>query len=166
MLVCGIDLAGKEKNNTGLAFLGEFSQVRIVHSDEEIIREVLEKKPALVCIDAPLSLPRDGKMRPADRELKRYGALPPLMGGMRSLTERGIKLKRKLRELGFKVIEVFPRASQKILGIKDEEDLKRFGIRISSLSKDEFDAILAALTGIFYLKGKARLVEGEIVVPI
>ncbi len=165
MIVCGVDLAGKEKNPTGLAFLGDLFEVKLVYTDQEIVQEIGEKRPDLVCIDSPLSWPKSGIMRESDRKLKRYGALPPLMGGMKSLTERGIRISRELRGLGFQVIEVFPRATQKILGIQGEEDLARFGISVSGLTKDEFDAILAALTGILHLEGKTEIIEGEIVVP-
>jgi predicted nuclease with RNAse H fold len=75
------------------------------------------------------------------------------------LVERGIKLASKLRELGYKCIEVFPRATEKILGLKKER----------RVNKDKYDALLCALTGKYYLNGKYEAVgdeEGQIVIPL
>ena len=55
--VMGIDLAGLEKNITGICVLvlNHEPILYSVHRDEEIIRKVEEEKPAVVAIDAPLS---------------------------------------------------------------------------------------------------------------
>jgi dephospho-CoA kinase len=92
---------------------------------------------------------------------------------MQRLTERGIRLAARLRELGFPVIESYPGAAQDILGIPrkgaGEEWLKlglsEFGIRGEYVTKrvrhDELDAITSALVGSFFLTGKYEALSGE-----
>ncbi len=74
------------------------------------------------------------------------------------LTKRAIKLASVFRRLGFKVIEVFPRATERVLGLKKEK----------RVNKDKYDALLCALTGKYYLLGKYELIGDEkegIVIP-
>ena len=106
--IVGIDLAGVEKRPTGFCFLeGMKVKTSLLFTDEEIIEEVKKAKPSIVAIDAPLSLPKGRKsieertdihLRECDRELLRRGIkfFPITLGPMRKLTERGIKLKKKL----------------------------------------------------------------------
>jgi predicted nuclease with RNAse H fold len=94
------------------------------------------------------------------------------------LTERGIKI-RKILEKKYKVIEVYPGATQNILKIPRKQKglkkllngLKKLGIKIErkKLNGDELDAITAAYTGYLFLKGKTTEIgdkkEGIIVLP-
>lgn len=177
MSVIGIDPAGMPKNDTGIAIF-ENKNVRtcLVHEDDEIVEVVEKERPELVAIDAPFSKPKQGSFREADLALRKYGTLPLNMRGMVSLTERGIKLKEKLG--GFGLIEVFPKATALILGYYDEDgrrmqkNMLAFGITGEPekrlLSKDEIDAISAAITGYLHLQGKTKEVgdeEGRIVIP-
>jgi predicted nuclease with RNAse H fold len=129
-----------------------------------------------VAIDAPLSKPGQGSFRKADLLLREYGTLPLNMRGMVALTERGIKLKEKIRN--FRLIEVFPRATAILLGYYDADEkvmqkkMLEFGLTGDPerrlLTKDEIDAVSAAITGYLHLQGKTREVgdeEGKIVVP-
>lgn len=174
----GIDLAGKETKPSGFAILAgrEFS-TGLVHTDAGIIELCTRERPSVVAIDAPLSLPVRGSLRAADRSLIERGlrVFPPTFAGMRSLTERGIRLARKLRERGFEVIEIHPRTSGVILfGEPDRElwveNLRKRGWRIGSgLSVHEIDAVMAALTGYLYIRRETEAVgeeaEGTITVP-
>ena len=176
MKIIGIDLAGLEKNETGFCvFEDKRVSVKTLKTDEEIIKEVEKECPDLVCIDAPLTLPNQNQ-RQVDLELKQYGALPPLMGGMRYLTMRGNKLRENL--VGYRVIEVLNRATAKILGLDYPDPAERQKAMIAmsitgdiekrSLTKDEVDSIMAAITGYLYLEGKAKEIgdkEGVIIVP-
>lgn len=139
----------------------ERAECYLLHTDEEILREVKKASPRLICIDAPLSLPPEGKWyRDCDLQARRLGfrVLSPRLPGMLMLTKRAIKLASVFRRLGFKVIEVFPRATERVLGLKKEK----------RVNKDKYDALLCALTGKYYLLGKYELIGDEkegIVIP-
>lgn len=181
--VIGIDLAGTENRETGWALLyGCKVEILTFHSDDEILRKTLESNPLLVAIDAPLTLPKDGKMRLADREMKKlgYSVLPPLFPGMKDLTLRGIRLASKMRENGIRVIEVHPTSSRKALGLPVIKDVKQIRLALLKLGlrgdieKDkvtihELDAVIAALTAKLHLDGKTIKVgserEGYIIIP-
>ena len=156
MISVGIDLAGLEKNKTGFCILrNRTAETFIVHTDDEIVENVKKIKPDVVGVDAPLIYPP--KIRKCDRLLKKYGAMPPTMKGMAVLSKRGFFLAKRLKD--FNVIEVFPTGSAKILGIysRDIEVMKNgllnFGLvfKNSISTKDEVDALLAALTGLLHL---------------
>jgi predicted nuclease with RNAse H fold len=175
MKIIGIDLAGFEKNDTGLCiFEDKKVRVKIVKTDAEILGEIEKEKPDLICIDGPITLPIQ-LQRKCDLELKQYGALPPLLGGMRYLTMRGNRLRERLE--GYRVIEVLNRVTVKMLGFdypdpaERQKALKNMSITGDidrQLTKDEVDSITAAITGYLYLEGKAKEVgdeEGVIIVP-
>ncbi len=119
--------------------------------------------------------------RPCDRELLARGIpfFPITLGPMRSLTTRGIKLKRRLSRLGHRVIEMFPGAAQDVWRIPRKQDglgklkkgLVRLGLRglNGEINGDELDAVTGALVGKYYLEGKAEVLgnfkEGAIVIP-
>jgi len=192
MIVIGIDLAGSEKRNTGICTLNENLETKcfVVHKDEEILDLIEKFKPDLIAIDAPLSLPKGRKsldrrekihFRECDKKLFELGIkfFPITLGPMRMLTKRGIKLRKILEKNGYKVIEVYPGATQDILKIarknvsleKLREGLEKLGIKIEKreLTHDELDAITAAFTGYLHLKGMSLSLgnekEGVIIVP-
>ena len=191
MKILGIDLAASEKRKTGICLLNEKLETKcfVVFKDKEILKLAEKERPDLIAIDAPLSLPKGRKslektekihFRECDRQLWNYGIkfFPITLGPMRKLTQRGIKL-RKILEKKFKVIEVYPGATQDILKIprkqkgleKLKKGLLKLGIKIEKkeLSGDELDAITAAFTGWLYLKGKCKAIgqksEGQIILP-
>ena len=175
----GIDLAGKERNPSGIAiFIGRKFNTELIYTDEEIIELCMRERPRVVAIDAPLSLPARGSLRLADRSLIERGlrVFPPTFAGMRSLTQRGIRLAKELHKRGFEVIEIHPRTSGVVLfGMPDRrawiKGLRERGLKIKmQLSAHEIDAALAALTGALYLRKKTEAVggkaEGTIIIPI
>lgn len=192
----GIDLAAKEENDTGFTVLREMSaRTMILKGDDEIIGKALESKPAIVAIDAPLSLPEGrccadddclcskyGISRQTDRLMLKKGirCFWPLLPSMKPLTLRGIKLREALEDHGLQVIEVFPSATQKLLGIPTKkagkanllQGLKDIGVYIitENPSHHELDAVTAALTGSFYLSGKYEAIgyqeEGQVILPV
>ena len=179
MKIVGIDLAGLEKNPSGIAILaGRKFKTVLVHTDEEIIELCMRERPRVVAIDAPLSLPARGSLRQADRSLIERGlrVFPPTFAGMRSLTQRGIRLASELRDRRFKVIEIHPRTSGMVLFGKSDrrvwiKGLRERGLKIKiQLSAHEIDAAVAALTGALYLQKKTEevggKVEGKIIIPI
>ncbi len=161
-----------------------------MYKDEEIVIATLAYKPLVVAIDAPLSLPRGRKslstrepihFRSCDLELRRRGIkfFPITLGPMRALTMRGITLKRKLEDLGFNVIEVYPGGAQDVLGLpRKSRDLNRLidglrslgliGLR-DNITGDEADAVTCALVGLLYIDDKYEALgdveEGQIIMP-
>ncbi len=190
--ILGIDLAGSEERHTGVCIMDENLNAKtfLIKTNEEIINLILNENPRLVAIDAPLSIPRGRSsleersnihLRECDKELLRLRIkfFPVTLGPMRMLTKRGIMLKNLIEGLGVEVIEVFPGATQDILGLprkhkgidKLREHLVELGIKglNKQLSADELDAVTCAYTGYLYLKGECielgNKEEGTIVVP-
>ncbi len=189
--VLGIDLAGVSHRPSGICLLrGLKAMTSLLNSDEEILGFAQETRPDLVVIDAPLSLPpgrrtiaerNDVHYRPCDLELRRRKIpfFPITLGPMRSLTERGIGLKRDLEKLGFAVAEIYPggaqdiwrlpRAKRNLEGLR--RGLGRLGVRglKRSASSHELDAASGALVGLLYLGKEAEVygdfVSGAILMP-
>ncbi len=192
MPILGIDLAGSPRRATGLCLLHQNMKCRtwIAYRDDDILQAVEEHKPNLVAVDAPLSLPKGRKsldersnihFRVCDLELRRRGIkfFPITLGPMRMLTARGMRIKEEIKKRGAEVIEVFPGATQDILGLPRKhhnlkqliQKLRRLGLRCLSnkATGDEVDAATCALTGLLYLRGFTEAVgdlsEGVIIIP-
>jgi len=190
-LIAGIDLAGVPHRPSGWCRLkGLKAETALLFSDEEILAHVKKEKAELVAIDAPLTLPPGRKsisqksrfhLRLCDEELKRRKIpfFPITLGPMRSLTERGMKLRSDLQEEGFRVIEVYPGGAQDIWKIprvkhnlaalrKGLQRLGVLGLR-EEATGHELDAVTAALVGLLFLQGKAEVygdfVRGAIIMP-
>lgn len=181
MKVVGIDLAGNPKNDTGFCSMNvkdnkKYVSTRVLHSDSEIIDKLKEIEPDLTAIDAPLIY--TGINRKCDDDLKGYGALPATLRGMETLARRGVRLANELKMMNFSFIEVFSTATAKILGFYDknegimQKNLIKSGIEGDTgrrfLTKDELDAIFAAMTAFLYLSGSIEKVgddSGSIVIP-
>jgi predicted nuclease with RNAse H fold len=190
LVVVGIDLAGSPRRPTGVCVLkGLKAQTQVAFSDEEILQSMEHVQPDLVPIDAPLSLPRGRKtihersgehFRDCDRELQRRGIrfFPITIGPMRMLTERGLSVKGKIEAMGYRPVECFPGGAQDLWGIprqhRDLEGLraglKGLGVKglTDSATRDELDAVTAALTGRWFLLGRGEMLGGEagIVMPV
>jgi predicted nuclease with RNAse H fold len=191
-IVVGIDLAGSPRRNTGACALQGMTVISctILHGDDEILAFLEATGPALVAIDAPLSLPpgrrtiedrRGGHFRTCDRELMKRGIrfFPITLGPMRMLTRRGIRWRRILERKGIDVIEVYPGAAQDIWRTGRKQDglgklrkgLERLGIRglPQRMNGDELDAASAAHVAGLHLRGRTEVLgnfrEGAIVVP-
>ncbi len=164
MIFAGIDLAAREKNITGVAII-EDGRIKVysLHSDDEIIGKIVEYEPSIVAIDAPMSL----EDRRVDIYLRKYGALSLKIPAMQDLAKRGIKIKRVL-ERKYRVIEVFPTATAKIIGLYDKDKknmLSYFKNRWSVedvRNEHEVDAIIAAYTALLYAKGECAEMEGVV----
>ncbi len=156
MRVVGIDLAGKFENPTGFcSLIDSKAETGLLFKDEDILNEIDIIKPDCIAIDAPFWLPRFGAWRPCDQKLLRKGFKPlsPLLPTMRILALRASRLVKVLREKNYKVIEVFSSASEKILGLSKEP----------RKNKDEYDALLCALTAKAYLEGNYEDLDGIII---
>ncbi len=196
-LVVGIDLSGSKKRGSGICILrNEEAHLAVRSTDEEILEIVREQEHCLVSIDSPLGLPENrccgedtcdcrqyGIMRKCERVLKKRGinVYPCLIPSMRTLTLRGIRLARTLREDGYDVIESYPGAAQDILAMPRKrvslEELKYaltdMGITVQGerekITHDEIDALTSALVGFFYLARMYEAIgeasEGYLVIP-
>jgi hypothetical protein len=156
MKVVGIDLAGKTENPTGFCLLDETgAKTKLLFSDMEILKEIEETKPDCIATDAPFWLPQVGIWRSSDEKLLKRGFQPisPAFPTMRLLVLRASHLVKVLKERGYKVIEVFSSASEKVLGLSKEP----------RKNKDEYDALLCALTAKAYLEGKYEDLDGIII---
>ena len=185
----GLDLAGNPERPTGWAVVDEYCRLCMepgeLLSDEDILNKVEKIRPEWIGIDAPLSFPRD-KVRCCDRQLRIFGspALPPFF--MVSLLRRGIRLCDVFTQRGYSCIEVYPRATQHIIGIKTQGKKPQRNWRISCqeglfkwvralpspnekvFSSHILDAILCAYTA--YCRGRGSYQEigdeeGWVVVP-
>lgn len=189
LVIVGVDLAGSPKRPTGVCVLrGLTARTQVAHEDDEILGLIREARPALVPIDAPLSLPpgrrtiqdRNGEhYRPCDRELQRRGIrfFPITLGPMRMLTERGLRLRAEIEAMGFRAMECFPGGAQDAWGLPRKqhdleglrEGLKRMRVKgiTDDATNDELDAVTGALTGRWLLMGKGEMLGGEdgIVMP-
>lgn len=196
--IIGIDLTGSEKKPSGWALLeGGYVETKAISSDHELISETIKQSPAVISIDSPLSIPfgrttvfdddpmRDqyGITRECERTMAKRGvkSYPCLIPSMQRLTQRGMKLARTFRELGFSVIESYPGAAQDIMGIPRKqkglnyliEGLQAFGIYgeldRSDITHDEIDAVTSAIVGYFYLADQFEALgnekEGYLIVP-
>ncbi|MCX6821879.1 MAG: DUF429 domain-containing protein [Candidatus Aenigmarchaeota archaeon] len=190
MLIVGLDLAGVESRPSGFCILDGFKiETCLSYTDKEIIQKIEELKPRIIAIDAPLSLPpgrksieerNDVHFRGCDRELLKRGIkfFPITLGPMRKLTERGIKLKKILKNKGFKVIESYPGGAQDVLKIPRKQrgldglkkGLEKLGIKglTSRMTDHELDAVTCAFVGKLFLEGKSEIlgvIEDGIVMP-
>ena len=177
MKIIGLDLAGVEHRPTGYCLLTEMrAETALLYKDVEILTKIDEIQPAIVAIDAPLSLPPGRKsieertgnhLRECDRELLKRGIkfFPVTLGPMRKLTQRGINLRQILEEKGFVAIEVYPGGAQDVLDIprkqrgldKLKAGLEELGIKDlkNQLSDHELDAVTCAYVGKLFLEEKA-----------
>jgi len=180
-IIIGIDLAGATKNPTGWA-LWKNKTISTCHlyKNDELLKYLTNFEPTLVAIDAPLSLPKEGAMRKADRAMYRrgYPVFPPRFPAMKKLTLRAMKITQEIAKYELDIIEVHPASARKALKMptKNWKEIQTIFIRMGlegelktrALTPHEIDATTAALTGYLYLRGKTELVgneEGYIVVP-
>lgn len=188
--VVGIDLTGSEKKKCGWATLtnGDVT-TRTIFTDQELIDITIRQMPAVISIDAPLSLPAGrisvydtdpgrqefGILRECERAMLKRGirSYPCLIQSMQKLTERGIQLANEFRKRGFTVIESYPGGAQDILGIPRKgksipllvKGLQAFGLNGSfdqvGVSHDELDAITSAIVGCFYIANRYEALGNE-----
>ncbi len=181
MNVAGLDLAGNPENDSGFCILSvdgdvKHVSIRVLHSNQEIMKNLRKASPELTAVDAPLIY--NGRNRRCDSELSGYGALPVTLRGMEVLALRGSSLAEDLSREGLRLIEVYATASAKILGLYNRNDRMVQKNLLSSgltgdiekrfLSRDELDAVFSAITAFLHLKNSTEEVgdeEGRIIIP-
>lgn len=171
-MIAGIDLAASPRRPTGIA-VGEGDRIVYIGEvcgDDEIIDILSFYSVSLCGIDAPLTTDEN---READRLLRRYGAMSLKVPGIRKLAERGLKLKERMEKIGIEVLEVFPTATAKILGIYRKNKIemlpeieKFLDIPSGKITKHIIDAILSYYTAYLYSMGECVMVGGDVAVPL
>jgi predicted nuclease with RNAse H fold len=168
--VGGLDPSGSERRISGLAVLDlnnkMFIYVGKLYKDSEIIRTILAYKPQVLAIDSPLGFATG--FREVDLLMKKMGypVLPPGWRSMRMLIERSLRLKNIIEKYNIYVIETHPRSALKSSGCSSIEELLErekitLNMNIWSLSKDELDAVIAAIVAKHYVEGDAFRVEAR-----
>lgn len=194
VLSVGVDLAGSPARSTGFCWIDPpwSAHTRVLHADAEIVEACAEIDPAIVVLDAPLSLPRGRRtigdrrgphFRACDRELlrRRIPFFPITLGPMRMLTRRGVRIRAALRARGLRAVEGYPGGAQDIWGIprkgqgaeRPRRGLRRLGVagdvRRRAITHDELDAVTIALVGLAILEGRAERLgnpsEGVLFLP-
>ncbi len=157
MKAVGLDLAGKQENDTGFCLIDNSNvKTLTLGSDIEILELIKGADPDVIAVDAPLSFPKEGMYRECDDKLRKrgYDILSPNYPGMRVLVNRARSLVSKLeRTDGFEIIETSSDVSEDILPVK----------RTGDMTDDEFEAFVCALTAVKYLQDDYENLGGMIV---
>ena len=132
-MLLGIDLTASEQKPSACALLdsaGALEWLGFLDTDLDILAFAAERRPAVVAIDAPLSLPTGmdcleaecpcrsvwpWKGRQVERKLIAEGIglyITTKKSFIKPMIYRGISLAQRLRRQGHKVIEVYPYASK------------------------------------------------------
>ncbi len=134
--VCvGVDLAGLEHNETGVAVIRDGRLVRLTSagSDAEILAlAAMAGLGGTVAVNAPLTRPKGRccldddcpcrqdpgtRSRQLERELARMGVPTLATALIKVLARRGHRVAAALRGLGYEPIEVYPFATLRLLGL-------------------------------------------------
>ena len=183
--VVGIDLSGlsgSTKGRTVAAQIALEERLRLldivairrgIRGDRDLVDWIDERRPRVIAIDAPLTLPHSvfceisgcprclpGAASYLRRDVDRLAAgMPTAM--LAAIAFRGIYLARTLRDRAFEVIETYPRASLRELGVMGSHRTNSpaiaaaLGRRVEGVATsdpDELDAIAAALAAADYLR--------------
>jgi len=181
-VIIGIDLAGKPENPTGWAlWRNRRVKTSLVYRNNDILKGIARSKPAIIAIDAPLSLPKSGILRKVDKEMiaRGYRVFPPILQAMRKLTVRAIEINKLIADKGYRAIEVHPTSTRKALNMpskdwgKIQAILKSIGVegdlKVRTLTPHEVDAVTAALTAYLHMQSQTKALgddeEGYIIIP-
>jgi predicted nuclease with RNAse H fold len=131
----GIDLAGVEHRETGIALLrnGRLVVLARAGTDAEILGYArLAGLRACIAVNAPLTLPRGRccldddcrcrhdpgtRSRQVERDLLHLGVPTLATALLKVLARRGIRLAGSLRAAGWEPMEVYPHATLRLLGL-------------------------------------------------
>ena len=178
-LIWGIDYGKKLSGNTVICEkrgeqLVYFKAPKNQDADQFILQTIEDRKPRLIFIDAPLSLPGvyankknydNYFYRMCDKQL---GAMSPMFLG--GLTARAVRLKNTIEEMGVEIKETYPKTLARQFSLKEcgyklgKENIEKCSelldqtslIEIDKkqiLSWHHFDALLALLSAVRYFLG-------------
>ena len=208
MVILGVDLRASSKRPSTIVALDQKSNLAFMDSfdeDVELTQFAQSHQPQLIAIGAPLGLPlgldclettctcefeySQRKGRLLELELSRMGISCFFTNKgsiIRNLIYRGIGLSRRLRELGFEVIESYPHATKVIL-FGDKVPPKNSAASLvfmkerltpliggldpylNCLDRNGCDAVLNAYTGLLHSQDATDVLgapdEGTLVLP-
>ena len=131
----GVDLAGVEHRETGIALLqnDRLELLTTAAGDRDILAcAALAGPAAVIAVNAPLTLPRGRccldddcrcrhdpgtRSRQVERDLLHLGVPILATALIKVLARRGIRLAAKLRAAGWEPLEVYPYATLRLLGL-------------------------------------------------
>ena len=118
----------------------------------------------VIAIDAPLTPPMTlaDPFRRVEKKvirLHRARLLPLTLPGMRSLMEKGISLRAALEEAGIMVLETHPATAVKSI-IKNNKFFV-YVLEARASNKHELDSLIAAVTAVTCLMGRASIIKGD-----
>ncbi|MFH0836797.1 MAG: hypothetical protein V1870_01585 [Candidatus Aenigmatarchaeota archaeon] len=170
MIAIGIDLAGKDTNPTGFCVI-EFNDsdsllgciekitVNLLQTNDKILEKIAQTNPHIIAIDAPFSKPLNGPWRKSELLLLSRGFKPvsSQLQNMGILVDRVVELNKDLTN--HRVIETFSRAIGPLLEINKNMLITSLEGKLEQkkLNKDQYDAILCALTAMLHLKNKTEI---------
>ncbi|MFP3073774.1 MAG: DUF429 domain-containing protein [Caldivirga sp.] len=162
--VGGIDLSVVRKSGVAVV-RNDLLKGMLVATDDEIISTL--SGVDVVAIDAPLSGP--GRYRDLDRAMLKLGlrVMPANWPWMIKLSERAVRIKSRLEDMGVKVIETHPTSVLKWIGLNLTQLSRVMGIRVLDVAnnRDVHDAAVCALVALAYTMGKVRRItanDGEL----
>lgn len=168
--MAGVDLAASPRGWTGLAVLrlrrGGAELLlctRLRGGWERAARLLLGTGAAVAVVDAPLSLPRRGGFRAAERLAMRLGArlLPLTLDSMRRLAAEAAMLRTAISRV-MDVFETHPGSVTRVSGCPARLYAARYGVDLSACrGRDEEDALLAALVGAGLAMGESIILADE-----
>ncbi len=179
MKFLGIDLG---KKLSGICLININLKIEIITKirTSSIVKIVKEYNPheLIIAIDSPLSFPVSGYFRDCDLELIKLGipCISPII--LKDIVIKAIEMREKLKE--YKIIEVYPYATRKILNICPNLDKRKERLRLikcierklkislpHNIGHDEIDAFLASYTAYLYYNNKCKPVgkESKIYIP-
>jgi predicted nuclease with RNAse H fold len=192
MYIAGLDLAALSKNPTGYAVFknNKLIEVELLKKDKDIIKRLDTHTFSIVSVDAPLNV-KSKQSRECDRLMKKYGAMPLKLNGMKMLADRAELLLKQLKSnkenqhinSHQEFIEVFPTGTAKILKFYNRDiniyktnliqTLNFFKISNSDLleqtsTKHELDSVITGFTGWLFKKQLTASVGemgAEIIIP-
>lgn len=150
-LCLGVDLAGVEHRETGIALLrdGRLELLATAATDDDILRFAALAGPgATLAVNAPLTLPRGRccldddcrcrhdpgtRSRQVERDLLHLRVPTLATALLKVLARRGIRLAAALRAAGWEPLEVYPYATLRLLGLPTSGKRTQLGrLRIHS----------------------------------
>lgn len=166
-MIAGIKLSSSEEKISGVAFIDKKVSSYSLKEDKEILELIKRKDPEIVVFTVKLTSPeRDEEYREGEEELIDEGYSPAPYGiqDTRILQERAKSLRSKLRDSEIDFIECDPEISCDILEISGDVDLETYGLNTNNIDNVyEFEAVIAALTGLFYERNDFE--DHDIIIP-
>jgi predicted nuclease with RNAse H fold len=179
---------------------GRLSLLRSAGDDDEIVALVRSwGTSTVVAINAPLGLPNGRcclddacrcrydpgtRSRAVERQLARERVPTLATALIKVLARRGILLAARLRQQGFAVIEAYPYATLRLLGLPTRGKRNKAGrasimaalsplvpgLNHPDATEHEVDAVVCAMTADLWLRRRCREIgdpaEGQMVVPL